>query len=151
VQSCTFMAINMPQVHCIAAASAAADNRCCLPPTHTHTRTPPQLLLFTGWQCLSAVSNYCGLHNTGGCLAGWPLIPVESHVLKYYNIELGWYLHLMLKHALGVWVWVLFLGVIFKYHFVCHSHHIIIIMIFSSPPTTSPTTSTTHHPLLYMI
>lgn len=35
------------------------------------------------------------------------MIPVEPNVLKYYNVELGWYLHLMLKHPLG------------EFHFVC--------------------------------
>lgn len=60
------------------------------------------LLLVAGWQCLYSVSSYCGLHNTLGCLQGWPLIPVEPNVHKYYNIELGWYLHLMLKHVLGL-------------------------------------------------
>lgn len=29
------------------------------------------------------------------------MIPVQHSVLKYYNIELGWYLQLMLKHPLG--------------------------------------------------
>jgi hypothetical protein len=29
------------------------------------------------------------------------MIPVEPVVLKYYNLELGWYLHLILKHPLG--------------------------------------------------
>jgi ceramide synthetase len=60
------------------------------------------LLLVTGWQCLYSVSGYCGLHNTTGCLQEWPLIPIEPNVHKYYNIELGWYLHLMLKHVLGL-------------------------------------------------
>eukprot|EP00878_Enallax_costatus_P008215 GHUV01008588.1.p1 GENE.GHUV01008588.1~~GHUV01008588.1.p1 ORF type:complete len:229 (+),score=38.29 GHUV01008588.1:561-1247(+) len=61
-----------------------------------------QLVLVASWQCLYSVSSYCGLHNTVGCLQGWPLLPIEPNVHKYYNIELGWYLHLMLKHMLGL-------------------------------------------------
>ncbi|KAF8073226.1 Cers5 [Scenedesmus sp. PABB004] len=60
------------------------------------------LLLVAGWQCLASVSGYCGVHDTAGCYAGWPLIPVEPNVHKYFNVELGWYFHLMLKHALGL-------------------------------------------------
>ncbi|WIA09713.1 hypothetical protein OEZ85_009097 [Tetradesmus obliquus] len=59
-------------------------------------------LLVAGWQCLFSVREYCGLHNTAGCLRNWPLIPVEANVHKYYNIELGWYLQLMLKHVMGL-------------------------------------------------
>lgn len=67
-----------------------------------------QLLLVVGWQCLLSVSSYCSIQDTSGCLRNWPMIPVEANVLKYYNVELGWYLHLMLKHPLGEnggWVW----------------------------------------------
>lgn len=60
-----------------------------------------QLLLFVGWQCLISVSDYCSISDSSGCLRNWPMIPVEPGVLKYYNLELGWYLHLMLKHPLG--------------------------------------------------
>jgi hypothetical protein len=60
-----------------------------------------QLLLFVGWQCLFSVSDYCSIVDSSGCLRNWPMIPVEPVVLKYYNLELGWYLHLILKHPLG--------------------------------------------------
>jgi hypothetical protein len=60
-----------------------------------------QLLLFIGWQCLFSVSDYCSISDSSGCLRNWPMIPVEPGVLKYYNLELGWYLHLILKHPLG--------------------------------------------------
>jgi hypothetical protein len=60
-----------------------------------------QTLLVAGWQCLFSVKEYCGLHDTVGCLRNWPLIPVEANVHKYYNVELGWYLQLMLKHVMG--------------------------------------------------
>lgn len=68
-----------------------------------------QLLLVVGWQCLLSVSDYCSIADSSGCLRNWPLIPVEANVLKYYNVELGWYMHLMLKHPLGesLWCWVL--------------------------------------------
>jgi hypothetical protein len=85
--------------------------------THAHYRTPPallccprcsplqqhqqQLLLAAGWQCLISVRDYCSIADSSGCLRNWPMIPVEPGVLKYYNLELGWYLHLMLKHPLG--------------------------------------------------
>jgi hypothetical protein len=60
-----------------------------------------QLLLVVGWQCLFSVSDVCSIADTSGCLRNWPMIPVQHSVLKYYNIELGWYLQLMLKHPLG--------------------------------------------------
>lgn len=60
-----------------------------------------QLLLVVGWQCLFSVSDVCSIGDTSGCLRNWPMIPVQHSVLKYYNIELGWYLQLMLKHPLG--------------------------------------------------
>jgi hypothetical protein len=69
----------------------------CLSAAHLHAQT----LLVAGWQCLVSVKDYCGLHNTAGCLRNWPLIPVEANVHKYYNVELGWYLQLMLKHVMG--------------------------------------------------
>lgn len=59
------------------------------------------MLLAVGWQCLLSVSQQCSLQDTSGCLRGWPLIPISNSVHKYYNLELGWYLHLMLKHPLG--------------------------------------------------
>eukprot|EP00882_Tetradesmus_deserticola_P022470 GHRQ01024382.1.p1 GENE.GHRQ01024382.1~~GHRQ01024382.1.p1 ORF type:complete len:223 (+),score=41.14 GHRQ01024382.1:41-670(+) len=59
------------------------------------------LLLVAGWQCLFSVGDHCGLHSTAGCLRNWPLIPIEANVHKYYNVELGWYLQLMLKHVMG--------------------------------------------------
>eukprot|EP00775_Hariotina_reticulata_P003119 gene3119-3397_t len=60
------------------------------------------VMLGMGWQCLYSVRSVCGLHNTLGCLRHWPLIPIEPSIYKYYNIEMGWYLHLMLKHVLGL-------------------------------------------------
>jgi hypothetical protein len=59
------------------------------------------VLLVVGWQCLLSVSDVCSLRDTSGCLRGWPLMPIPHNVHKYYNLELGWYLHLMLKHPLG--------------------------------------------------
>lgn len=43
----------------------------------------------------------CNIWQTGGCVRNWPLIPMDIYVVRYYNAELGWYLHLMLKHSLG--------------------------------------------------
>lgn len=60
------------------------------------------LLLFACWRCLAGVSSFCGLHDTAGCLRGWPLIKIDAATAMYYNIELGWYLQLMLKHTLGL-------------------------------------------------
>jgi hypothetical protein len=77
--------------------------------THPHPPRPRhlplvlvlQLLLVVGWQSLGSVSHACSMRDTSGCLRGWPLIPIQPNVHKYYNLELGWYLHLMLKHPLG--------------------------------------------------
>jgi hypothetical protein len=62
------------------------------------------LLLAAGWRVLASLppENACGVLNTTGCLRGWPLIPITPAVKAYYNAELGWYAHLMLKHALGL-------------------------------------------------
>jgi hypothetical protein len=54
-----------------------------------------------GWRLLLESSDICGLRSVSGCFINWPLIPIDPKVNAYYNLELGWYLHLMLKHALG--------------------------------------------------
>jgi len=81
---------------CGAATCRSVAYTCLLAPSSCM-----QLLLVVGWQCLLSVSSYCSIQDTSGCLRNWPMIPVEANVLKYYNVELGWYLHLMLKHPLG--------------------------------------------------
>jgi hypothetical protein len=62
------------------------------------------LLLIFGWRVLAALppQRACLVGNASGCLRGWPLIPLTPPVKAYYNAELGWYAHLMLKHALGL-------------------------------------------------
>jgi len=62
------------------------------------------MLLAAGWSVLASLpaERACGVFDDAGCLRGWPVIPVEPRVLAYYNAELGWYGHLMLKHALGL-------------------------------------------------
>jgi hypothetical protein len=61
-------------------------------------------LLVAGWRVLAALppQHACMIGNTSGCLQGWPMIPLTTPVKAYYNAELGWYAHLMLKHALGL-------------------------------------------------
>ncbi|EFJ50996.1 hypothetical protein VOLCADRAFT_103628 [Volvox carteri f. nagariensis] len=46
----------------------------------------------------------CGLWNTLGCFAGWPNATGHRHssISLYHNVELGWYLHYLLKHSLGI-------------------------------------------------
>jgi hypothetical protein len=61
---------------------------------------PPQLLLVCGWQALLLLDE-CNVLQTRGCVRGWPLLPMDIWVVRYYNLELGWYMHLMLKHSLG--------------------------------------------------
>lgn len=62
-------------------------------------------LVFLGW------SWYLLQHHNGGCtlkpdssacLRNWPLLPLNSATRFYYNMELGWYLQLLLKHHLGL-------------------------------------------------
>jgi len=60
------------------------------------------VLVVMGWRLLLEASDVCGLRSFSGCFINWPLIPVDPRVNAYYNLELGWYLHLMLKHVLGV-------------------------------------------------
>lgn len=59
------------------------------------------LLLVCGWHALLLLDE-CNLVETRGCVRGWPLLPMDIFVVRYYNLELGWYLHLMLKHSLGL-------------------------------------------------
>lgn len=59
-----------------------------------------QLLLICGWRALTLLDE-CSVFNSIGCVRNWPLIPMKLFVVRYYNAELGWYLHLMLKHSLG--------------------------------------------------
>ncbi|GLC44142.1 hypothetical protein PLESTB_000924800 [Pleodorina starrii] len=46
----------------------------------------------------------CGLLNTKGCFVGWPnaVGPRHSSVTSYHVVELGWYLHYLIKHPLGI-------------------------------------------------
>ncbi|GLI58824.1 hypothetical protein VaNZ11_000588 [Volvox africanus] len=46
----------------------------------------------------------CGLFNTLGCFTGWPNAtgPRDSSITFYHNVELGWYLHYLVKHHLGM-------------------------------------------------
>jgi len=57
-------------------------------------------LLVLGWRALNLL-NDCSWLQSDGCMRGWPLIPMDIYIVRYYNVELGWYLHLMLKHTLG--------------------------------------------------
>lgn len=44
----------------------------------------------------------CRLFNMGECIRGWPVRVVSPPEAKhYYWAELGWYIHLTLKHVLG--------------------------------------------------
>lgn len=58
-------------------------------------------LLVLGWRALNLL-NDCSWLQSDGCMRGWPLIPMDIYIVRYYNVELGWYLHLMLKHTLGL-------------------------------------------------
>ncbi|KAG2451491.1 hypothetical protein HYH02_004089 [Chlamydomonas schloesseri] len=64
------------------------------------------VLLIWSWRCVVTSNGGCpglpGLLDTSSCLAGWPLLPVELAVRRYYSAELAWYMHLLLKHRLGV-------------------------------------------------
>ncbi|PSC69361.1 ceramide synthase 5 [Micractinium conductrix] len=42
----------------------------------------------------------CWWLSTSTCLAGWPSLPTEAAVLRYYSLELAWYLHMLLKPVL---------------------------------------------------
>lgn len=42
----------------------------------------------------------CSFFNTAPCLAGWPSIGAAPQVVKYYQLELAWYLHMLLKPLL---------------------------------------------------
>ncbi|KAI3425943.1 hypothetical protein D9Q98_007913 [Chlorella vulgaris] len=42
----------------------------------------------------------CWFLNTDTCLAGWPNIVAEPEVARYYQLELAWYLHMLLKPVL---------------------------------------------------
>jgi ceramide synthetase len=54
-----------------------------------------------GWRAL-ALLDRCNVLVSDGCVKGWPLVPMQMFTVRYYNAELGWYLHLMLKHTLGL-------------------------------------------------
>jgi hypothetical protein len=70
-----------------------------LPP---HPSPPqPQMLATFGWQCLHSVRSTCSIVDSVGCVASWPLIPIPPMIQAYYNVELGWYLQLMVKQHLG--------------------------------------------------
>ncbi|GAB4823050.1 hypothetical protein N2152v2_010096 [Parachlorella kessleri] len=43
----------------------------------------------------------CWFLSTDTCLRGWPLHPVPQAIRLYYNAELAWYLHLLLKPVFG--------------------------------------------------
>ncbi len=45
----------------------------------------------------------CGLSGTADCFRGWPGSAGARHptVALFYNVELGWYLHYLIKHELG--------------------------------------------------
>ena len=44
----------------------------------------------------------CRLFNMGGCIRGWPVhVRNPPEAKHYYWVELGWYIHLTLKHVLG--------------------------------------------------
>ncbi|KAG2445828.1 hypothetical protein HXX76_000432 [Chlamydomonas incerta] len=64
------------------------------------------VLLVWSWKCVMSSNGGCpglpGLLDTSACLAGWPQLPTERAVRRYYSAELAWYLHLLLKHHLGV-------------------------------------------------
>ncbi|EFN55716.1 hypothetical protein CHLNCDRAFT_52373 [Chlorella variabilis] len=42
----------------------------------------------------------CWFLNTSTCLVGWPNLPTEPEVRRYYQLELAWYLHMLLKPVL---------------------------------------------------
>ncbi|KAL4436971.1 hypothetical protein ABPG75_004110 [Micractinium tetrahymenae] len=42
----------------------------------------------------------CTFFNTSSCLAGWPNLPADPAVKLYYNFELAWYCHMLLKPVL---------------------------------------------------
>jgi hypothetical protein len=42
----------------------------------------------------------CSFFNTAPCLAGWPSISTAPAVVRYYQLELAWYLHMLLKPLL---------------------------------------------------
>ncbi|KXZ52940.1 hypothetical protein GPECTOR_8g315 [Gonium pectorale] len=46
----------------------------------------------------------CGLGSTLACFSGWPSAPGGRHpsVALYHNVELGWYMHYLAKHPLGI-------------------------------------------------
>ncbi|KAI8474949.1 MAG: TLC domain-containing protein [Monoraphidium minutum] len=66
-----------------------------------YTTVGGAILLMCGWRALFKL-DACNILVTSGCVRGWPLIPMDIFVVRYYNLELGWYLHLMLKHSLGL-------------------------------------------------
>lgn len=43
----------------------------------------------------------CRLWSLGECLRGWPHVKVPPAIILYYKVELGWYIHLLLKHVMG--------------------------------------------------
>ncbi|KAL4430548.1 hypothetical protein ABPG77_005788 [Micractinium sp. CCAP 211/92] len=42
----------------------------------------------------------CTFLNTSTCLLGWPNLPADPAVKLYYNLELAWYCHMLLKPVL---------------------------------------------------
>ncbi|KXZ55861.1 hypothetical protein GPECTOR_2g1412 [Gonium pectorale] len=63
------------------------------------------VLLLWSWVCVATSNGGCPSLpslDTSPCLAGWPLLPLEPLVAAYYAAELAWYMHLLLKHHLGL-------------------------------------------------
>lgn len=60
------------------------------------------VLLVWSWYCVYDQAEGCGISRTTGCVQGWPLQAISTSTSIYYNVELGWYLQLLWKHAVGL-------------------------------------------------
>lgn len=67
-----------------------------------YTTLGGSVLLVCGWRAITLLNECNVLSSIDGCVRNWPLIPMDGYIVRYYNAELGWYLHLMLKHSLGL-------------------------------------------------
>lgn len=85
-----------------ASVSAAAADRLEKVEEGLWVSTGGIMLATFGWQCLHSVRSTCSIVDSVGCVASWPLIPIPPMIQAYYNVELGWYLQLMVKQHLGL-------------------------------------------------
>ncbi|KAK9803473.1 hypothetical protein WJX73_005686 [Symbiochloris irregularis] len=103
------------------------------------------VLAIWAWSAASQGNPACRLWSLGECLRGWPLVPMPSEIVLYYNVELGWYIHLLLKHVVGYgtpdgrdmhlhhWASLLLLLLSFAYNGATVGAYVLALLNLSNP------------------